>query len=205
MYSPLDVHGGLAAAGRLPTLCRAGLRISAWELAFLATCGLGAAAATAYIDVLKRVPGHSILLAVFPMALGLAVVPRRGAGCAMGISAVLGLGSLQFGGLAHVGLGAVTSMSLTGPMLDLALHRVSRGGRLYLRLVGAALGTNLLALLVRATLKLLTADASGRRLAEWLPEALCTYTLCGAAAGLVSALVCFHGRAGGAADLESRL
>lgn len=59
------------------------------ERTTLLLAGFLAAAVTAFADFSLKIPGHSIIRAIFPMAFGLAVAPRRGAGCVMGGSAVV--------------------------------------------------------------------------------------------------------------------
>jgi hypothetical protein len=76
-----------------------------------------------FTDFNLQIPGHAILRAVLPMAIGLALVPRKNGGTVMGVAA-LG-GELP-------GLGACTSLALLGPMLDLAL-RSSAAGPISLR------------------------------------------------------------------------
>jgi hypothetical protein len=126
------------------------------------------------------------------MALGLALVPRRGAGTVMGGSALataLLLGAARGGG---AGAGALTSLSLTGPLLDLALWGAERGWRLYLGIVLAGLGSNLVALLVRGGLKALVPGSGRRPAEEWWASAPLTYPICGILAGLLSAFVWFR-------------
>ena len=91
-------------------------------LASLQVSAVVAAVSASYLELLRQVPGHAILRSVLPMALGLACVPRRGAGCVMGGTA---LGTATCLGLfGHgPGVGNLTSLALTGPLLDLALRR----------------------------------------------------------------------------------
>ena len=86
-------------------------------------------------------------------------------------------------------------MFVTGPMLDMALYITKQGKRMYLGLALAGLASNLLAFLVRGGIKYFGADhATGRLLTFWAPQAVVTYTLCGLAAGLFSAVVWFKFR-----------
>ena len=193
LSSVIGVHHDLLVHGRLPTLTRPGERTSAAELVALFLCGSVAAMSTAFLDLDLRIPGHSIIRAIFPMAFGFALVPRRSAGTIMGISALATSLGLQAGGLAGTGVGAMTSLFLTGPLLDLALLYARAGWQLYLGFMLAGVGSNLVALVVRGAKKLWMADQlGGRRFAEWLPQAVGTYFLCGAIAGLVSAGFWFH-------------
>jgi hypothetical protein len=154
---------------------------------------MAAACATAFLDFNLRVPGHAILRAVFPMAFGLALAPRQFAGAVMGASAMLSVGLLNFAGAAQVGFGAMTSLALTGPLLDLALWRARRGIGIYFGLAMAGLASNMVALAIRATAKALGLDGPGTRgLANWWPQAVVTYALCGLLAGGLGAFIWFR-------------
>lgn len=189
----LSVHPGLASSSRLPVLAREGQQIQVAEMLFLLGAGLCAALATAFVELGLRIPGHAIIRAIFPMAFGLAVAPRRSAGMIMGTSALASAVAIKFGGFSAIGFGAMTSLTLTGPLLDIALRRAKQGRGLYFAFAIAGLGGNLAALAVRAGIKLAGLDhALGRPLAAWLPQAIATYALCGVLAGLLSALVWFQ-------------
>lgn len=97
-------------------------------------------------------------------------------------------------GLAHFGSGAFVSLCLMGPMMDLALTWVRSGWRLYMGLLVAGIGTNMLALASRGGNKLLGLDPGTRPFASWWTQAIVTYALCGAVAGLLGALCFFHFR-----------
>jgi hypothetical protein len=133
------------------------------------------------------------------MALGLALVPRRGAGLIMGAAAALTLlplmlGYTPAGVLFTKGAGSTTSPLLAGPMLELTTRPARRGWRLYLAFILAGVLVNLAALLVQGGSKLAGWDAGGGKpLAVWLATALWSYPLCGACAGLFSAVCWFHG------------
>ncbi len=77
------VRGGVLAASRMPSLTRAGHRVSAAEMLLLLLCGCAAASAVAYVKLGLRIPGHVIVLTALPMALGMALAPRRMAGSVM--------------------------------------------------------------------------------------------------------------------------
>lgn len=189
----MRVHGGLAINSRLPALAREHEGLRGAEIAFLLGTGAVAALASAFLDFGLRIPGHAIIRAVFPMAFGLAVVPRQFAGTMMGAGALVTAGMIRAGGWGGLGLGAMTSLLLTGPMLDLALWRARRGWRLYLGFAVAGLMCNLAAFVVRGGVKFGGLDSvTGRPVAAWLPVAVGTYALCGVLAGLISALVWFH-------------
>ncbi len=198
LKSVLTVHEGLAGTARLRSLSRPGERISALEFGLLVLLGLAAAAISGFVKLNLGIPGHNILRVIFPMALGLAVVPRRGAATIMGLSGSAGAAMFLLGGARGFGAGAVTSLVLTGFLLDLALARARRGPSLYVRLVLAGLAANLAAFLVRGGSKALEGGFPGLPLELWWPKAVATYAACGALAGLLSAAVWFrfaaHGR-----------
>lgn len=99
----------------------------------------------------------------------------------------------RVGGAGTVGLGALTSLALTGPLLDAALWRAKRGWRIYLAFATAGLLSNLAALTVRGGVKMAGLDhALGRPLAVWWMHAAPTYVICGVVAGLLSACVWFQ-------------
>jgi hypothetical protein len=213
----LGVHDGLRSSGRVPTLARADV-VSWVELLTLVLMGAGTAALSLSLpDFHLRIPGNAILRAVFPMALGLALVPRRLGGCVMGGSALVTGLVLQSTGIGRTGVGAVTSLCLTGPLLDLALWGARSGWRLYLGFVLAGLSSNLIAFAVRAGARLMGVGGSGGGGGggggggmgggggggmgmgggagpDWWINASISYPLCGLAAGLVSAAVWFHFR-----------
>ena len=197
------VHPALADSTRLPLRVRAGDRLRAADILILMGAGLTAAVLATVLDHGLRIPGHSILRVVLPMSLGLAAAPRRMAGAVMGASALGAGAGLHFGGFATLGVGALTSLGLTGPLLDVALWRVKRGWPVYCGFAAAGLTANLAALVVRAGTKFIGWEPLGRRpLAEWLPHAMVTYTICGVLAGLVCALICFRLRTGGRPETD---
>lgn len=188
----LPVHEQLRRATRLGRLASdaAAPTVREWVILFLA--GAGAALLSCLVDLSLRIPGHAILRAVFPMAMGLALVPRRGAGVVMGCSALLTLLGLHLGGIGGVGLGATTSLAATGPLLDASLSRNAAGWRLYVGFIVAGVLSNLAALAVRGSTKSLGWEHLGARpLGTWLAQASVTYVLCGMIAGLISGAVWF--------------
>ncbi len=189
----LSIHPGLAGSSRLPGILQKD-RPSHWaEMLILFGVGAVAALAAAFLDFSLRIPGHAIIRVVLPMSLGLALAPRRMAGSVMGLGALGTALFLKVGAFGAIGIGAMASLTLTGPLLDLALWRVRHGWRLYLGFALAGLGANWAALAARAGTKLAGLDhAMARPLAVWLPQAAVTYTACGIAAGLISAFVWFQ-------------
>src|SRR5688572_28082360 len=122
------VRDGLAGAARFPSLARSEQRVSAVELLLLLMCGATAAVAIGMVKLRLGIPGHSIVLAAVPMALGMALAPRRMAGCVMSGGALGAAWLLTSAGGGNFGSGSFVSLSLLGPMMDLALNGV-RGGR----------------------------------------------------------------------------
>jgi hypothetical protein len=186
----LRVHEGLLTSSRVPVLSRRGHSLSLVEVAALLLVGAATAVLATSLDLHLRIPGHAIVRSVFPMAFGLALVPRGLAGTCMRAGALLTAGLLKAGG-AGVGPGALASLSLTGPCLDLAILGARGGWWLYLRLALAGLACNLIALVVRFGTRVFEWNHE-RGLADWSRQAVLTYPLCGLVAGLVSAAVWFH-------------
>lgn len=210
MFAPAS---NLLQSSRLPSLTRHEASISAQELAALLAFGGLAAVAVSTLHISFRVPGHAILRAVFPMAAGLALVPRRSGGLVMTAGAILTTAFLHLGNFGEIQSAAFVSLLALGPMLDLALASAPLGWRLYARFAAAATAANLLAFLVRIVPQMLfhrgggmgsgTAGgnglgglAGGHDLLSIWPVALVSFTLCGAIAGLVSAAVLFRLRSG---------
>jgi hypothetical protein len=191
-----SVRDGLAASGRFHSLTRVQERISVSEMLLLIFCGAVSATVIGFVRLGLRLPGHSIVLSLIPMALGLSLAPRRLSGFIMSAGAFATAAIYSGAGLARYGSGAFVSLCLMGPMMDLALTKVRSGIRLYLGLVLAGIGTNLMALGSRSASKLLGLDAGTgmRPFGGWWAQAILTYSLCGAVAGLLGALCFFHFR-----------
>lgn len=163
------------------------------EVLFLIGCGLLASTAVLALEFKLRLPGHSILRVIFPMAFGFAMVPRVGAGTTMGAGAIGGAFVAYQLQLTERGYGSLTSLVLTGPLLDFALRRAQSGFQVYARLIAAGLASNVVAMLVQVIAKSLRLEAGGGKgIASWLPMAALTYPLFGIAAGLISAAVWFR-------------
>ena len=196
--SLLPRHPGLFSTTRLRQLATDATAATVRDWLLLAAFGVLAACSSTFLDLgIKRIPGHAILRVVFPMALGLALVPRRGAGCVMGGTSAITAACFQLAGFRGeaVGLGAFTSLTATGPLLDWTLRRANTGWRQYVAYSLAGLASNLLALGVRGGAKAIGWEAAGRRpLVEWLSQAVGTYILCGLIAGLISGIVLFSFR-----------
>jgi hypothetical protein len=195
LKSPFSTHDALYDAGRLPALSQPGLHPKAWEMALLFGMGALSALAVSWIQLDLRLPGHHIVLSMFPMALGLSLAPRRLGGTLMGGGAFAALLASGFGGM---GVGAWAGLLLLGPARDLALRPARRGAHVYLGLVLAGIGANLGAMGVRALAKMAGfrgLGGGGRGLVEWWQQAQFTYPAFGALAGILSAAVWFHFRA----------
>lgn len=194
----LSLHDGLWSGSRLPLVVRDANAIRPVEYAVWITMGLAAACVSMMPDWRLGLPGHAIVRSVFPLAMGLALAPRCGAGCIMsgvGLAGALGLGSLRIADT-HAGLGAMTSLALTGPLLDVALRNAQAGWGLYVRIMSAGVAANLIALGVKLGEKMIVPGGKGKRsLGAWLTQAAWTYPLFGLLAGAVSAVVWFRWRA----------
>ena len=167
-------------------------RVSIAEAGLLLGCGATAALAVAYVKLGLRIPGHSIVLAALPMALGLALAPRRLAGTTMSAGAVATAWLTSLGG-ASFGSGATISLFLLGPMMDVARLRGESGWWRYGALILAGFATNVLALGARALPKVLGFDiADGRPFDSWWTQAIVTYSLSGVVAGVLGALAVFQ-------------
>lgn len=191
-------HDGLVSAARLPSLARTRQRISAIELLILLTCGGAAAASVAFVKLSLGIPGHSIVLAALPMALGLSLAPRHLAGSVMSAGALGTATVLSLAAGTSFGSGAFVSLTLIGPMMDIAVRNVRGGWRVYGALVLSGVATNLLALASRAAFKVLGLDVGSRPFDSWWLQASITYTLSGVVAGLLGAFCWFHFRDRGA-------
>lgn len=185
------VRDGLIGATRFPSLARPNQRISAIEVAMLLTCGAASAAMIAFVKLSLGIPGHSIVLAALPMALGMSLAPRRLAGSVMSAGALTTASMFVATGAGRFGSGAFASLLLLGPMMDVAMRHARGGWRVYASLVIAGVATNLLALISRAAPKLIGIDI-GRPFDSWWLQASITYTLSGVVAGLFGALCWFH-------------
>lgn len=196
-YGILSMDDDLLATSRLPALATDRHGVRPIELAALALAGASAALLTNLLRLHLGIPGSSIVFATFPIALGLALVPRRGAGAVMAGAALITTMGLGFAGAPVDGVGALTSLILTGPLMDLAL-RFARGGgwRLYGAFVVAGALSNAVAFIVRGSAKAfgIAGVGGGRAFGAWWPTAIATYAIAGVAAGLISALAWFHFR-----------
>ena len=195
MFSPaLTVHEGLENSRRLGALSGSDRRaVTVVEFGTLLLLGASAAVLSAFLKRGTGIPGSNIILVVFPMAFGLALVPRHGAASVMGFSAMGSAGVFCFVGTAAIGCGALTSLALTGILIDVALRGAQSGRGIYARLMLAGLSANMAAFLIRAGAKILLGPGhSGKPLALWWQYAIVTYAVCGLLAGAISAAVWFR-------------
>jgi hypothetical protein len=198
--SILSLAPSLRGASRLPALPGVQTDIRGVELFALVSTGAAAALLSTFVDLNLGLPGHRILFSIFPMAMGIALVPRRAAGTTMGTSAILTIGVLGLAGARLLGVGGLTSLVLVGPLLDLALRWGRGGWRLYAAFIAAGAVSNAAAFAVRAGAKLLGFGGmgggmgGGRSVAAWLPLSVWTYAAAGILAGLMSAAAWFHFR-----------
>src|SRR5687767_11971123 len=149
LLAPIPALGGTSRVPPLGTAAAPRGR----ELVALLGAGAGAGALTAFGDLGMRIPGHHILFAMFPLALGFALVPRRTAGTVMGAAGVTTLAGLGALGVHLPGPGAIAGLALAGPLLDLALRWGHGGWRLYAAFIAAGMGTNVLAFVARGVTK----------------------------------------------------
>ncbi len=194
---PFALDTRLRRAARLPALPGAGAAgLTRLELAALLGAGVVASLLTNVLRLRLGIPGSNIAFVSFPLALGFALVPRRGAGLVMAGGALATNAGLALLGAHLDGVGAQTSLLLTGPLLDLALRWRGAGWRLYVAFIAACATSNAFAFIVRGIARAAgvrgTGIGGGRTMAEWWPEAVWTYAAAGLVAGLISAAAWFH-------------
>ncbi len=187
---------GLRDSSRLPAISRAA-GISGAELACLFACGALAAAAVGFVHFSPKLPGHAILRGVLPMAMGLALVPRRWVGIIMAISASATAAAMSAAQIGSFQLPAMLSVVALGPVMDVALLGRSTGWRLYARFVLAGALANLLALALKFIgVRLGIAMGGGGQFLNFTwPTILASFVMWGALAGLLGATVWFRTRA----------
>jgi hypothetical protein len=201
MLATFAPQSGLRDSSRLPSISQ-NARVSAAEFACLLACGALAALAVGLLHLSLRVPGHAILRGALPMAMGLALVPRRLSGLVMAIGAGVTATVMSF---AHVGTFPATSMLsilALGPILDCALIGRSSGWRLYLRFAAAGAVANLCAYALgvagfRLGIEMVGGGGTGGgggggQLASYSAITLVSFLVCGALASLISAAVWFR-------------
>jgi len=172
--------------------------VSLAELSFLVSMGATTGLVRCLVDLRLGLPGHSIVLIVLPLALGIALAPRRGAGTVMGLSAAATALTFKCAGIGHaVGPGAFTSLAVTGVAFDVWMARLRGKKSVYASWILAAFSANFLAFVVRAGMKLSGAWPGvgvGAFRPGWLARAAVSYSACGIVAGFVCAWICFKFR-----------
>lgn len=163
------------------------------ELAPLLLLGIVAACLLAWVPLRISVPGHAILIISLPVTIGTALAPRRGSASIVSAAGGIAAALLMLGHWGRIQPAALAGLIALGPLVDLAMLGQLRGWRLYAGFTLAGLGANLLAFGVRCLLAGGGWDAPGSRnfLGFW-PTALAGFVVCGAAAGLASAVICFR-------------
>jgi hypothetical protein len=171
-------------------------RVSAAEIAVLFACGALAAVAIGLVHLRMGSPGHAIFRAVLPMAMGLALVPRRSSGMVMSFGAGLTSAAMSVGQIGFFPPAALLSILVLGPALDAALLGKPQGWRLYARFILAGALANLVAFSAKVALVALGWEMrGGRHFMDFWSTAFISFVIWGAVAGLVSAAVCFRLRA----------
>jgi hypothetical protein len=185
----------LQKSSRLPAISCAA-RISLAELTCLLACGALAALAIGLLHLSPRVPGHAILRGALPMAMGLALVPRRSAGFIMAIGAGVTATAMSAAQIGSFQPTAMLSVLALGPVMDVALLGQSNGWRLYARFVLAGIVANLLTCALKAAGVQLSIEmgGGGQFMRFSWPIILTSYTLCGALAGFIGAAAWFRTR-----------
>ena len=222
MSQGLTLPSGIAHPSRLRPVSGLPVSIPLWEIAVLGVSGVLAAASVGLIELQLRIPGHSILNAVLPMAFGLALAPRRYAGTGMSLAAIATAFGLMKAGHGEFGAGSWTSLACLGPSLDLMLG--SRWGQRWpaFSVAVAGLLANGCAFVAKAIEKwsqivpvvrgsgmgvgggngmgggrgmgrgLGGGAGLGRTWDEWISVAPWSYLICGLLAGLICGMALFH-------------
>jgi hypothetical protein len=192
-FKPL---ANLKSSARVRSRFGDGLAALPAEIAILATAGIAAALAIGLIRMQIRIPGHAILRAAIPMAVGLSLVPRRSSGTMMAIFAGLAVGGMHLGGMGRFQPAAVVGLIALGPLLDMSMVGSPQGWRVYLRFILAGVAANLLSYESRLATAFFGWEQGGsRQFANFWMPAIVSFALCGAVAGLIGAAACFRLRA----------
>lgn len=186
-------HPQLTAAARTSPISRSSTA-TALDWAVLLAIGSLTAILTAYLALNLRIPGHAVLRVVAPMVVGLALVPRRGAGTVMSLGAALTGAVIRLSDTGELSAMPFVGLILVGPLLDLAAAGGRSGRELYLRFTSVGVAANLILYGVRWGVMTSGLEAGGgsgnfRRLGF---VALGSYAVCGALAGLIGAAIAFR-------------
>jgi hypothetical protein len=165
-------------------------RATSIESLLLFAAGACAALLVALVHIKVRVPGHIILQAIVPVALGAAMIPRRFAGTIAGAGAAVTSGAMLWTGWGEMPVAALASLVLLGPALDVAARGTHALGILVARFCAAGLATNLIALSAKVAANAAGLEAGGGRgFAALWPYSLLTYCACGVTAGMIGAAI----------------
>jgi hypothetical protein len=184
----------LRSASRLPGLATdAG--VSAAEVGCLLACGAAAALAVGLVHQSFGVPGIAILRGLVPLALGFALVPRRSAGTVMSAGAAATAAMMTAGHVGEFQVPALVGTLSLGPVLDFVLAGQPRGWRLYARFAMAGILANLLAFSTKIVAVYFGWHLpGGGRVTQFWSLGAVSFILCGALAGVISAVVWFRVR-----------
>jgi hypothetical protein len=189
-------HADLARASRFAPAVGVRDGLSLREVAILVAAGVVAAVAVALVAPGMRLPGSAILRAGVPLAVGLALVPRGGAGTIATFGCLVGAGILSLLGVGRWQPASLVGLVALGPALDLVLAgQPPSGVWLYGRCAVAGALANGLAFAVRVgTAAAGLEGGGGRMLARLGPSVLVSFLVCGLVAGLIGGLVAFRAR-----------
>ncbi len=167
-------------------------RTSISPMAILGLAGVSSALAVAFLPFPVRLPGHAILKATLPIMLGLSIVRRPLAGTMASLVAGVCMAGLAIVGSGRVQPAAVVGMLAIGPLVDWAIRiqgpRASCGWT-FARIASAGVAANMVSFGLRWL------SSGGPRLHHmkqlgW--GAFLSFAICGLAAGLISAAICFR-------------
>jgi hypothetical protein len=196
MASAFANKPNLRTSSRLPSLSQEA-SVTLAEVACLLACGAVAILAVGLLRLPIRIPGHAVLRGVLPMAMGLALVPRRSAGSIMAVGAAITALGMSWGGIGRFPAAAVLSVVALGPVFDLVSSSTAQGWRLYARFAVAGAVANLAGFAMRWAMATFGWElADSRQFASFWSPALVSFIVCGAMAGLVSAGFWFRLRGG---------
>lgn len=170
------------------------LGMTAVELAALIVFGIVATSCIAFFQTPIRMPGHAILKACLPLAIGLRFVPRPGAGTIMSSAAMLTAAVYLTAGVGHLQPAAMTALLAIGPAVDWAARRSQTFTISYLvRFALAGLIANMLAFAARWGLAFFQADGPlPVYMRDMLGFAFVSFAACGALAGLLCGVIRFR-------------
>lgn len=186
----LSNHSAITA--REDNLSDAALDFTWRELAILGTAGLVAAVAIAFGQLPLRIPGHAILKAAIPMAMGMAFVARPLAGTIAGSASLLTAALLLCVGFGNLQAAAIVSLLLIGPAFDWARKKINLNPiQLVTRFALVGLFVNVAAFVVRWSTAFWQADGWHPLNFRTLGSAtIVSFALCGIVTGVVCGMIC---------------